>query len=81
MNIDSFISQFLGLMYRGVSFCFSTLQKITFMGTNLLAFIITIEVLGVVLGIVLTLVKRESRARGNYARKKRAEKSDKGDGE
>lgn len=56
-NIDSFMTPFLRMIYDGVTYTFTTMESITFGGTNFLQVMITIMILGVAIPILMALAK------------------------
>lgn len=60
MDITGFMQSFLTYMVYLFTWFFNTLGSITFFGTSLLQFCITILILGVVLDLMLSLVKSRS---------------------
>lgn len=55
MDIGAFISQFIGSMLSIFSQCFGMLDSISFNGVSLLTYIISVQVMLIVLPLLLTL--------------------------
>lgn len=60
MDISNFISWFISQVINMFSWFFNLLDSITFAGTSLLRFLITITILVPLLGVFLTLSKSTS---------------------
>lgn len=74
--MDSFFSQFLGLIRSSFSQIYSLMERFTFLGTNLFIWILSLTILGVVLPIVLTLVRSSVSTSRSYSyRQERKERS------
>lgn len=82
MDITVFMTWFVGCVVTIARWCWDMLDKITFMGTSLLDFSITLVIIGVVLNLMFSLVKaegsREMARRSNSAARARS-KSNEGD--
>lgn len=59
MNITTFIDWFISQFLTLFTFIFNTLDNITFHGTSLLGYSITLILMGVIITTLTTLPKRE----------------------
>lgn len=57
MDITDSLTSIINILVQVVTWCFNTLDNITFFGTSVLRFFIAIVVLSVVLDLMFTLVK------------------------
>lgn len=57
MDITEFMTWFLSQVFNIFTFAFTTLDSIEFMGTSLLRVMLTILIIGSLLGVVLTISK------------------------
>lgn len=60
MDISSFFNSFLNLMVTGVTYCFNTLDRISFNGVTLLQFCLWVMILSALIPIVFTVVRTQS---------------------
>lgn len=60
-NIDSFMNTFLSMLWTGITTVWNTMQNIEFGGTNYLAVMVTITILGVAIPILLSLAQNSVR--------------------
>lgn len=56
-DISSFMSQFLSILFSGFATVYNTLASISFFGTSLLRYIISLSVLAAVLSLLVSSVK------------------------
>lgn len=69
MDIGAFISQFIGSILSIFSQCFGMLDSISFNGISLLTYIISVQVMLIVLPLLLTLTKTKGVRGKSNARK------------
>ena len=64
MDISNFVTWFISQIGTMFTQCFSILQNITFLGTNLLSVILTILILTALLPIIFTIAPTNSLSKG-----------------
>lgn len=57
MDITVFLNDFLSIMVSLVSWCFSLLDSISFWGTSLLRFIISVFIIGILLNLLVSAAR------------------------
>lgn len=60
MDISNFMAWFIAQVVRLVTFFFSLLANVTFLGTSLMRLIVDLLILGVVLDVLIVSVKSRS---------------------
>lgn len=76
-DISSFMGQFLAILFSGFATVYNTLASITFFGTSLLRFIISLSVLAAILSLLVSSVQLNALSELR-SRRKASSKSKKG---
>lgn len=79
MDITNFMTFFIGLMVQGVTFMFSILDSISFMGVTVLEFLLWILILSALIPIIFALVRTHSPTRDSRVEKNSSDKSGRSD--
>lgn len=70
MDITNSISNIIDMMVTGILNTWNTMQNITFFGTNLLTFIVTITILNVMIPLLITVTQIHNTKVGKEIRRK-----------
>lgn len=69
-DVSNFFAFFIDLLSTGVSFCFSLLSRISVFGVSLLVILISLILIGSIIPLVLSVVRRSSGGRTRTVSKK-----------
>lgn len=70
MDITNSISNIIDMMVTGILNTWNTMQNITFFGTNLLTFTVTITILNVMIPLLITVTQIHNTKVGKEIRRK-----------
>lgn len=70
MDITNSISNIIDMMVTGILNTWNTMQNITFFGTNLLTFTVTITILNVMIPLLITVTQIHNTRVGKEIRRK-----------
>lgn len=70
MDITNSISNIIDMMVTGILNTWNTMQNITFFGTNLLTFIVTITILNAMIPLLITVTQIHNTKVGKEIRRK-----------
>lgn len=70
MDITNSLSNLIDMMVTGILNTWNTMQNITFFGTNLLTFVVTLTILNVMIPLLITVTQIHNTRVGKEIRRK-----------